>query len=470
MFYASKRILASINRDRVELGFTKYWLYVGYDAAVHTYHGFKLLGINTRRAVKIVRRLNRGESITRKERLMMESVTTDLLRLIPFSFFIIIPGAEILLPVALKMFPDMIPSTFESSSQGKIKAINKQIKLQRSKQQLLEYTTRSLVMSSIGKDWEKIKEPLELLRRQGSQEAITTEHIRSIEFLFRPTGSCHLSKLPPDVIVSLAKVAEIYPRPYEILPNSLVTNLLRKRINKKMEKLKKDDQLLLKEGITRLNHRELIKAVQMRGMRWIDSTDSLKLQLNQWLELSSDSSVPYHILFFFRPAISNLGDAMKQCPPDLKDKILGTNYLQPHIKEQMDRMFDNISTHTPIEINKEISSTEVKRKAKQRELEEQNQENSYDSSIGVSIHSQLALVEFLKNSNNIDKLFKDIGSISKYKRKRTVNVSECVEYLAHKTNISSHELSLVFDTLEIDTSETITESTLSGILSRCQNK
>ena len=43
----------------------------------------------------------------------MRRTTQDLLRLIPFAVFIIVPFMEFLLPVALKLFPTMLPSTFE---------------------------------------------------------------------------------------------------------------------------------------------------------------------------------------------------------------------------------------------------------------------------------------------------------------------------------------------------------------------
>ena len=36
----------------------------------------------------------------------------DLFRLIPFSIFIIVPFMELLLPIALKLFPEMLPSTY----------------------------------------------------------------------------------------------------------------------------------------------------------------------------------------------------------------------------------------------------------------------------------------------------------------------------------------------------------------------
>lgn len=45
--------------------------------------------------------------------LQLKRTTTDLLRLLPFAVFVIVPFMEILLPVALKLFPNMLPSTFE---------------------------------------------------------------------------------------------------------------------------------------------------------------------------------------------------------------------------------------------------------------------------------------------------------------------------------------------------------------------
>jgi hypothetical protein len=35
------------------------------------------------------------------------------MRLVPFAVFVIVPFMELLLPVALKLFPNMLPSTFE---------------------------------------------------------------------------------------------------------------------------------------------------------------------------------------------------------------------------------------------------------------------------------------------------------------------------------------------------------------------
>jgi LETM1 and EF-hand domain-containing protein 1 len=48
----------------------------------------------------------------------------DLGRLVPFSVFVIVPFAELLLPVALKLFPNMLPSTYEGQASRDVKAKN----------------------------------------------------------------------------------------------------------------------------------------------------------------------------------------------------------------------------------------------------------------------------------------------------------------------------------------------------------
>lgn len=43
--------------------------------------------------------------------------TGDMFRLIPFSVFIIVPFMEFLLPIAIKIFPGLLPSTFQTTSE-----------------------------------------------------------------------------------------------------------------------------------------------------------------------------------------------------------------------------------------------------------------------------------------------------------------------------------------------------------------
>lgn len=54
--------------------------------------------------------------------LQLQRTVQDLGRLIPFSVFVMVPFAELLLPVALKLFPNLLPSTYEGQSAKDAKA------------------------------------------------------------------------------------------------------------------------------------------------------------------------------------------------------------------------------------------------------------------------------------------------------------------------------------------------------------
>ncbi|KAJ8395905.1 hypothetical protein AAFF_G00027880 [Aldrovandia affinis] len=82
----------------------------------HYYHGFRLLGIDTNIAGRMVWRLLHGQQLSRRERRRLMRTCADLFRLVPFIVFIIVPFMEFLLPVFLKLFPEMLPSTFETES------------------------------------------------------------------------------------------------------------------------------------------------------------------------------------------------------------------------------------------------------------------------------------------------------------------------------------------------------------------
>lgn len=88
------------------------WAIVKKEAA-HYWAGTRLLGKEIRISGRLQWKVLNGGSLTRRERRQLRRTTTDLLRLLPFSVFVIVPFMELLLPVALKLFPNMLPSTFE---------------------------------------------------------------------------------------------------------------------------------------------------------------------------------------------------------------------------------------------------------------------------------------------------------------------------------------------------------------------
>jgi len=83
--------------------------------AHHYYMGSKLLLADVRTAKKLLSTLLSGTPLTRRERKQLLRTVTDVFRLVPMSVFVLIPFMEFALPFALKLFPNMLPSTFQDS-------------------------------------------------------------------------------------------------------------------------------------------------------------------------------------------------------------------------------------------------------------------------------------------------------------------------------------------------------------------
>jgi len=91
------------------------WKELAKAEAHHYYMGSKLLWADIRTARHITARTLRGSTLSRRERKQLIRTATDVFRLVPMSVFVLIPFMEIALPFALKLFPNMLPSTFQDS-------------------------------------------------------------------------------------------------------------------------------------------------------------------------------------------------------------------------------------------------------------------------------------------------------------------------------------------------------------------
>jgi LETM1 and EF-hand domain-containing protein 1 len=91
--------------------------------AVHYWDGTKLLGKEIRISFRLALKMAAGYELSRRESRQLKRTTQDLIRLVPFSVFVIVPFAELLLPVALKLFPNMLPSTYEGEKVKEAKRV-----------------------------------------------------------------------------------------------------------------------------------------------------------------------------------------------------------------------------------------------------------------------------------------------------------------------------------------------------------
>ena len=85
------------------------------DEIHHYWVGTKLLWADIQTARSLLNKTLQGSALSRRERRQLLRTVSDLFRLIPFSMFVIIPFMEFALPFALRLFPNLLPSTYQDS-------------------------------------------------------------------------------------------------------------------------------------------------------------------------------------------------------------------------------------------------------------------------------------------------------------------------------------------------------------------
>jgi len=293
--------------------------------AHHYYMGSKLLMADVRTARQMLYRLLQGSSLTRRERKQLLRTVTDVFRLVPMSIFVLIPFMEIALPFALKVFPNMLPSTFQDSLKAE-ETMKKELKSRIAMAEFFQETLEDLAKGH-RKTATKRKESIQ------ANDGATTElnetesrEERAASFLDFIEKARKGEFLPPEVIIRYASffkdelTLDNMPRmqlvnmcKYMSIPPYGNNNILRFQLRHKIRMLVEDDQRILWEGIDSLTKMELREACQERGMRSTGlSKDAYKRSLQQWIDLSVNRHVPISLLimsrtFFLREEMTSRG-------------------------------------------------------------------------------------------------------------------------------------------------------------------
>ncbi|XP_032796482.2 mitochondrial proton/calcium exchanger protein [Daphnia magna] len=261
------------------------------DELVHYYHGFRLLFINIGISGSLLMRVLRGETLSRREKKQLVTTTSDVFRLVPFSVFIIVPFMELALPIFLKLFPNMLPSTFQTANDREVKfKTTLKVKLEMAK--FLQQTLDEMALTGSGHQSKTAKDFARFFQKiRSSGQQASNEEILRFSKLFE--DEITLDSLSRPQLTALCRVLEIAP----IGTN----NLLRFQLRMKLRRLAADDKLILKEGIGSLTISELQAACRERGMRSLGVSEiRLKSQLFQWLDLSMGGKVPPSLLLLSR--------------------------------------------------------------------------------------------------------------------------------------------------------------------------
>ncbi|XP_078182086.1 uncharacterized protein LOC144575719 [Carex rostrata] len=130
------------NREKLGINF-HHWKGNFMSAVRHYWHGTKLLWTDTKISSKLLLKLINGKEISRREQRQLTRTTSDILKLVPFSVFIVVPFMEFLIPILLKVFPNMIPSTFKGEVQNK-ENLKRKLKARMEYTKLLQETIKEM--------------------------------------------------------------------------------------------------------------------------------------------------------------------------------------------------------------------------------------------------------------------------------------------------------------------------------------
>ena len=264
------------------------------DEAKHYYSGFKLLALDVRVSSKIVYKIAQGKNLSRRENRQLVRTVSDLFRLVPFSVFILVPFMELLLPVALKLFPGMLPSTFASADEKENK-MRRQLKAKLEYAKFLQKTLDEMgpadreVRSQSASDFVKFYDSV---KKTGAVDGqVTNKDILKFSKLFE--DEITLDNMTRSQLRAVCALLDLTPIG--------TSAFLRLQIEMQLRKLLADDVIIAREGVESMTVAELQVACKDRGMRALGLTkEKLTKQLGQWIELSTNEKVPPSLLLLSR--------------------------------------------------------------------------------------------------------------------------------------------------------------------------
>jgi len=241
---------------------------------------------------KLLWRMLRGGSLTRRERRLLVRATADVFRIFPFIVIVVVPFLEFALPVILKLFPNFLPTQFRDRLKQQ-ENLKRELVARVHLAEFLQDTVSAIAKKKI-KEGEKVKEAedlLVLLQQAREGKRLSNKELLSVAQLFG--DDITLDNMGRPQLISLCKFLGIGAYGSD----SFLSSQLQRRI----EQIRADDKMIDDEGILHLTEEELITACRERGMRSSGLTEAgYRRNLKQWIDLSLHQQVPVTLLILSR--------------------------------------------------------------------------------------------------------------------------------------------------------------------------
>jgi LETM1 and EF-hand domain-containing protein 1 len=314
------KAVASMNRADWAKKLT-HWKHEFVSTLKHYWLGTKLLWADTRISSRLLLKLAGGKSLSRRERQQLTRTTADIFRLVPFAVFILVPFMEFLLPVFLKLFPNMLPSTFQDKMKEE-EALKRKLLARIEYAKFLQETAREMAKevkhSRTGEVKQTAEDLDEFLDKVRRGQIVHNDELLGFAKLFN--DELTLDNISRPRLVSMCKYMGISPYGTDAY--------LRYMLRKRLRSIKEDDKLIRAEGVDSLSEAELREDCRERGMLGLVSVEEMRQQLRDWMDLSLNHSVPSSLLILSR-AFTVAGrvkaeDAVRATLSSLPDEVVDT--------------------------------------------------------------------------------------------------------------------------------------------------
>ncbi|KAI9387496.1 hypothetical protein POPTR_010G178400v4 [Populus trichocarpa] len=299
----------------------RYWKDELKSTMQHYWLGTKLLWADVRISSRLLVKLASGKGLSRRERQQLTRTTADIFRLVPFAVFIIVPFMEFLLPVFLKLFPNMLPSTFQDKmkeQEALKRKLNARIEYAKFLQDTVKEMAKEVQNSRSGEAKQTAGDLDEFMNKVRTGSRVSNEEILGFAKLFN--DELTLDNISRPRLVSMCKYMGISPYGTDAY--------LRYMLRRRLQEIKNDDKMIQAEGVESLSEAELRQACRDRGLLGLLSVDEMRQQLRDWLDLSLNHSVPSSLLILSR-AFSVSGkvrpeEAVQATLSSLPDEVVDT--------------------------------------------------------------------------------------------------------------------------------------------------